>query len=84
MLLREVEIGKRAQVLESLRSSVSRNFPEFFRQDTSLLAAVIKRSKIRNAREYYAVRHRIDELEGDTGTFDECNFLYKLVDQFDS
>ena len=84
MLLREVENGKRAQVSTILHSSVARNFPEFFRQDASLLAAIIERSKIRNAREYYAVRHRIDELEGDTDTFDECNLLYKLVDQFDS
>jgi hypothetical protein len=84
MLLREVENGKRAQVSKILHSSVARNFPEFFRQDASLLAAIIERSKIRNAREYYAVRHRIDELEGDTGTLDECNLLYKLVDQFDS
>jgi len=84
MLLRVVESGKRAQVSQHLHSSVARNFPEFFRQDASLLAAIIARSKIRNAREYYAVRHRIDELEGGTGTLDECNVLYKLVDQFDS
>jgi hypothetical protein len=84
MLLREVENGKRAQVLRILHSSVAKNFPEFFRQDASLLAAVVARSKIRNAHEYYVVRHRIDELEGNAGALDECNLLHKLVDQFDS
>lgn len=83
MLLRELENGKRAYISKILHSSVARNFPEFFRQDVSLLAAIIGRSKIRNASEYYAVRHRIDELEGDTGPLDECNVLDKLIDQFD-
>ncbi len=82
MLLQEVGNGKRAQVSKILHSSVAKNFSLFFRQDASLLAAIIERSKIRNAREYYALRHRIDELEGDTSTLDECNVLYKLVDQF--
>jgi hypothetical protein len=84
MLLGEVENDKRGQVARILHSAVATNFPEFFRQDASLLAAIVQRSKISNAREYYAVRNRIDELEGKTDALDECSLLYKLVDQFDS
>lgn len=83
MVFGGVDGDQRAQLLNSLHKAVVTNFPEFFKQDASLLASILKRSKIRNAREYYLVRHRIDELEGRAGNLDERELLYKLVDQFE-
>jgi hypothetical protein len=84
MALRAEGGGKHAGMLEILHRSIAANVPEFFRQDESLLAAVVARGKIRNAREYYLVRHRIDELEGDAGALQECALLVDLVDRFAS
>ena len=47
------------------------------------LARIVERSKIKNEREYYLVRHRIDELEGAQGALDELSLLYGLVDRFE-
>jgi hypothetical protein len=55
-----------------------------FKHDAALLAAIVDRSKIRNAREYYLVRHRIDALEGDAGALAERDLLYQLIDRFES
>jgi hypothetical protein len=76
--------GAHAEIMRILHGSIARHYPEFFRKDESLLAAIIGRSKIRNAQEYYLVRHRIDELEGDAGASGERSLLYKLIDQFES
>lgn len=78
------EGGSHAAILGILHRAIAANFPEFFVQDAALLAAIVARSKIRNAREYYLVRHRIDELEGDAGAAAERDLLYALVDRFES
>ena len=84
MLFHEVSGEHRARLLNVLHIAVAKNFPEFFKKDAALLASIVERKKIRNAREYYLVRHRIDELEGDASNFGERERLYKLVDQFES
>ena len=83
MLFREAGGKQRAQLLAILHIAVVKNFPEFFSKDALLLASIVKRRKIRNAREYYSVRHRIDELEGEASSLGECQLLYKLVEQFE-
>jgi hypothetical protein len=83
-VLSAFENGKRAQVLVILHNFLVMTFPEFFEQDAQLLAVIIERSKIRSVREYYPVRHRIDELEGETSALDERGLLHKLVDEFES
>jgi hypothetical protein len=73
----------RSRLLTVLHTAVAKKFPEFFKKDTALLASVAERKKIRNAREYYLVRHWIDELGGDASNIGERERLYKLVDQFE-
>ena len=84
MMMSMVEKEKRERVLAILRVSLDDTFPEFFKQDATLLAAVIQRSKIRNEREYYLVRHRIDQLEGEADVPTELALLYQLVDEFEA
>ena len=84
MLFHEVSGEHRVQLLNVLHIAVTKNFPEFFKKDASLLTSVVERKKIRNAREYYLIRHRIDELEGDASNLGERERLYQLVDQFES
>ena len=84
MALRAEDCAKRAEILEALHMAIAANYPDFFRHDEALLAAIVERSKIRNAKEYYLVRHRIDELEGDAGAAAELELLVKLVDRFES
>lgn len=78
------EGGKHAEILGILHRAIATHFPEFFKHDAALLAAIVERSKIRNAREYYLVRHRIDALEGDAGALAERDLLYQLIDRFES
>ena len=84
MALRAEGCAKRADILDALHKAIAGNYPDFFRRDDALLAAIVERSKIRNAREYYLVRHRIDELEGDARAAAEFELLVKLVDRFES
>lgn len=77
-----IAIEHRAQVRVILHDVMTAHLPEFFRQDASRLAAIAKRAKIRNEREYYLVRHRIDALEGEAGSPDELAVLYTLVEKF--
>ena len=76
--------ARRAEILQALHESIAANYPDFVRHDEALLAAIVERSKIRNAKEYYLVRHRIDALEGDAGAAAERDLLYQLVDRFGS
>jgi hypothetical protein len=76
------EGGRHAAILKILHRAIARNVPDFVVQDEALLAAIVARSKIRNAKEYYLVRHRIDELEGDAGAAEELDLLARLVDRF--
>ena len=84
MALRAEGCARRAEILDALHEAIAANYPDFFRHDEALLAAIVERSTIRNAKEYYLVRHRIDELEGDAGAAAERNLLYTLVDRFES
>ena len=84
MALRAEGGGKHAEILGMLHRAIATHFPEFFKCDAALLAAIVERAKIRNAREYYLVRHRIDELEGDAGALAERDLLYRLIDRFES
>lgn len=69
---------------EEYTRAIARNFSDFLEQDEALLAAIVARSKFRNAKEYYLVRHRIDALEGDAGAGSERDLRYALVDRFES
>jgi hypothetical protein len=84
MALRAEGGGRHADILAQLHGAITTHFPEFFKEDAALLAAVVDRAKIRNGKEYYLVRHRIDELEGDAGAAAERDLLYRLVDRFES
>lgn len=84
MLFHEVGGEHRSRLLHVLHTAITKNFPDFFKKNAALLASVVERNKIRNAREYYSVRHRIDELEGDESNIGERKRLYKLVDQFEN
>ena len=48
------------------------------------VAKMIKRGRIRNADEYYAVRARIDEIEGCSDNAAELRGLYELLERFES
>ena len=75
---------QRTEVMNALRAAVVDNFPEFYEKDALLLASIIRRAKIRNEREYYLVRYRIDELEGRPEGVGELGSLYQLVEKFES
>jgi hypothetical protein len=84
MALRAEGGARRADILDALHRSIAAHYPDFFKHDDALLAAIVERSKIRNAKEYHLVRHRIDVLEGDAGAVDECNRLRRLIDRFEA
>lgn len=44
---------------------------------------MIKRGRIRNVDEYYAVRARIDEIEGCSSNDVELRGLYELLERFE-
>lgn len=83
IVFRGVAGDEGTRLLNDLHKAVIANYPEFIKEDVAILATILTRSKIRNAREYYLVRQRIDELEGGEGDLGQLELLYKLTDQFE-
>jgi hypothetical protein len=67
----------------AFRSSVNAHYPDFFKKDEARLARVLARGRVRSESEWYLVRHRIDEIEGDKAHESDLAKLYKLVDEFE-
>ena len=83
-LFAEISESSRARAVSAWNKAILTHYPEFVAKDAERMAAVLARGRIRNEREYYLVRYRIDELETGSGTQEELDALYRLVDAFES
>jgi hypothetical protein len=66
----------------ALERAIALEYPEFLHEDEERLSMVLKRGRIRTERDYYLVRHAIDQEEGKPS--DRLAELYRLADNFDA
>ena len=69
---------ERNSALKTFRRVVQSNIPSFFEKEREAREKVIARGKLKNENEWYLLRHRVDELEGNAAQVTELAELYKL------
>jgi len=74
----------RELALKAYWKIVEHYVPDFVEKDRELIEKVKERGKIRNEREWYLLRHRVDELEGREGHNSELDALYELLGEYET
>lgn len=75
---------ERRKVLNTYRRIVQSNLPNFFESELKKREQIIARGKIKNDREWYLLRARVDEIEADVSQTSELVVLYKLLDSYEA
>jgi len=83
-LLSELPEVERRLALKTFRRVVESNAPGFFERDREALDKIVARGKIKNEGEWYLIRHRVDEIEGDSSQSSQLAVLYKLIDTYEN
>lgn len=60
------------------------HLPAFFDKERQKREEIVSRGKIKAEREWYLLRNRVDEIEGDVAHELELLTLYKLLDDYES
>ena len=84
VLLSTLPEAQRRMALKTFRRIVESNVPGFFEKDRETLNKIVSRRKIKNEGEWYLIRHRVDEIEGDASHASELAQLYKLMEAYES
>ena len=63
---------------------IESNLPGFFEKELETLEKIIARGKIKSEKEWYLVRQRVDEIEGDDSRTSELMQLYTMTDAYES
>ena len=74
----------RERLTEAFQRILKEEAPDFLSGDSARLMRIVKRGRLRNEREYYLVRHRLDEIEGREAHRDETIVLMRLLDGFEA
>lgn len=77
------EPQKRA-ALHAYRRVVEANVPGFFKRDQDVLQKVLLRGRIKTENEWYLLRHRVDEIEGEPPHASEVQRLYALLGDYET
>lgn len=70
----------RAFAKDALSKALLSHYPDFASKNAARLAAILSTGVIRSENQFFLVRHRIDELEGITGSETQLAELYLLVE----
>lgn len=84
LMLSTLPEAQRRSALKTFRRVVESNAPGFFEKDREALGKIVARGKIKNESEWYLIRHRVDEIEGDASQALELSQLYSLMDAYES
>ena len=84
LLLADVKLKNRSQVVAALSSAVRTFYPDFAAKEAKRLEEILTTGKIRGENQFYLVRHRMDELEGSGDSETQLRKLYRLVDEFEA
>lgn len=84
LLLEGIAPQERIQIAAMLSKAIHDRYPEFAAKEAKDLAQILAKNKIRGERQFYLVRHRIDELEGTGAAEIEIKTLYRLINEFET
>lgn len=75
---------ERRNALNTYRRIMQSSLPNFFESELKKREQIIARGKIKNDREWYLLRDRVDEIEGNASQTSELVVLYKLLDSYEA
>lgn len=75
---------ERRNALNTYRRIMQSSLPNFFESELKKREQIITRGKIKNDREWYLLRDRVDEIEGNASQTSELVVLYKLLDSYEA
>lgn len=81
-MLKALKPKDRRQVLEYVKSTTGQALEEEVSKDAVKARQILARGRIRNDTEYYLLRGRLDEIEGEPELADEERDLQRLIDGY--
>lgn len=76
--------AQRRVALQVFCRVVETHVPGFFKRDQDALKRVYMRGRIKNENEWYLLRHRVDEIEGELSHASELERLYTLLGEYET
>lgn len=76
--------AQRHAALKMHRRAIEAHVPDFFKLDQDVLQKVLARGQIKNENEWYLLRHRVDEIEGELSHASELEKLYTLLGDYET
>jgi hypothetical protein len=73
----------REPAISVFRCIVEEEVPGFFAYERAKLARVVERGRVRNEDEWYLIRHRVEEIEGNDAHWKELSTLWELLDRYE-
>lgn len=75
---------QRHAALTIYRRVIEAHVPDFFKRDQDVLLKVLARGRVKNENEWYLLRHRVDEIEGEPSHALELERLYTLLGDYET
>lgn len=76
--------AQRHAALKMYRRAIEARVPDFFKRDQDVLRKVLARGRVKNENEWYLLRHRVDEIEGELSHASELEKLYTLLGDYET
>lgn len=76
--------AQRYAALKMYRRVIEAHVPDFFKRDEDVLRKVLARGRVKNENEWYLLRHRVDEIEGEPSHASELERLYTLLGDYET
>lgn len=76
--------AQRRVALQVFYRVVETHVPGLFKRDQDALKKIYVRGRIKNEIEWYLLRHRVDEIEGESSHASELERLYTLLGEYET
>lgn len=84
VMLGDLSSSIRPPALKVFYRVVVNHLPDFFQKSKAQLGRIVATGKIKNENEWYLVRNRVDEIEGQSNSEVELAVLNELLDKFET
>lgn len=83
-MLGDLNAQYRSSAIEVFYKVVGLHLPRIFQKSKAQLERIVDKGKIKNENEWHLVRHRVDEIEGQSNNDAELEVLNGLLGQLEA
>ena len=84
LMLGDLNAQYRSSAIDIFYKVVGLHLPSFFQKSKAQLDRIVAKGNIKNENEWYLVRHRVDEIEGQSNNEAELEVLNELLGKFEA